>query len=276
VLVPVLWLGIPALTSKSPFTAASLAERSPRELHGNKITGTFDRFSGLSATGVKLAALLATVAGAMRRDRAVLMLAGGVVLWVLTEAAFALHGWPAVARYMYEAAGGVSVLAGVFAGRVVLDSGPALRWLAARSGQARLRWLASPAAAAVASVVVLLAFAASLHGAARERLVFERHDLAGQRQRTHEILLLGQVIRRLGGPKIRACGMPNIDIAYQSILAWYLGTNTGILYFSQQAQDKHPQAVVNIYPHSYGWQVFPADTQLSRHPADCRGLTYST
>ena len=42
----------------------------------------------------------------MRRDRPVLLLAGGVALWVLVEAAFALHGWPAVPRYMYEAAAG--------------------------------------------------------------------------------------------------------------------------------------------------------------------------
>ena len=128
VLIPVLWLGIPALTSKSPFSAASLAERSPRALHGNKITGTFDRFLSLNAAPVKLAALIATGFAVVRRDRPVLLLAGGVALWVIVEAAFALHGWPAVPRYMYEAAAGVCVLAGIFVGRVILDARSMLAW----------------------------------------------------------------------------------------------------------------------------------------------------
>ena len=78
VLIPVLWLGIPALTSKSPFSAASLAEHSPRAIHGNKITGTFDRFLGLNAASIKIAALIAVGLAVVRRDRPVLLLAGGV------------------------------------------------------------------------------------------------------------------------------------------------------------------------------------------------------
>ena len=34
----------------------------------------------------------------IRRDKTVLVLAGAVVLWVVVEIAFALHGWPAVPR----------------------------------------------------------------------------------------------------------------------------------------------------------------------------------
>jgi hypothetical protein len=276
VLIPVLWFGIPAITSKSAFSAGSLAERSPRELHGNKITGTLSRFSELNAASVKIAAAIAVVLACFRRDRAVLMLAGGVALWVVVEAAFALHGWPAVPRYMYEAAGGVCVLAGVFAGRVILDAPAVLRWVGQRIDQPRLSWLSSPVTAGLASGFVLLVFALSLHGAARNRLIYERTDLSDQRARTHEILLLNQVVQRLGGPKIRGCGKPNIGIAFQSVLAWDLGTNTGILYFSAKHQREHPQSVVNMYPHSYGWQVFPSYANLSAHPADCSGLTYST
>ncbi|MGI8715999.1 MAG: hypothetical protein ACR2NR_23025, partial [Solirubrobacteraceae bacterium] len=279
VLIPVLWFGIPAISSKSPFSAASLAQGSPRAIHGNKITGTFSRFLELNATAVELAALITVGLACLRRERAVLLLAGGVVLWVLVEAAFALHGWPAVPRYLYEAGGGVCVLAGVFAGRVILDAPAALRWIAARSRLQRRRWPASPASpvtAGVAALIVLLVFAVSVGGVARSRLHDEQTDLKSQRQRTHEILLLNQVVQHLRGAKILACGKPNIGIEWQSMLAWDLGTNTGTLYFSAKHQREHPQPVVNMYPHSYGWQFFPADVNLSAHPADCSGLTYRT
>jgi hypothetical protein len=267
VLIPVLWLGIPAVSSKSPFSSASLAERSPRALHGNKITGTFDRFNGLDAASIKIAALLAVLMAAWRRDRPVLLLAGGVVLWVLVEAAFALHGWPAVSRYMFEAAAGVCVLAGVFIGRIILDTSAIL---------ARLRINAGPQVAGWASVAVIAVFAISLVPATRGRISFERADLTSQRARTHEFNLLSGVVKRLGASRILACGQPNIPIAFQSVLAWYLGTNTGILYFDPKHERLHPHSVVNFYPHSYGWQVFPAHQQTAAQVARCRGLTLTT
>jgi hypothetical protein len=276
VLIPVLWFGIPALTSKSAFSAGSLAERSPREIHGNKITGTLSRFLALNAASVKIAALIAAGLGLLRRDRAVLMLTAGVLLWVVIEVAFALHGWPAVPRYMYEAAGGVCVLAGVFAGRVILDAPVVLAWIAARLGRPRLSWLTSPVTAGLVSGIALLAFALSLHGAARNRLIYERNDLRGQRQRTHEILLLNQVVQHLGASRILACGKPNIGIEWQSILAWDLGTNTGSLYFSAKHEREHPEPIENMYAHSYGWQFFPSDWTNAKQEAGCRGLTFKT
>jgi hypothetical protein len=266
-LIPVLWLGIPALTSKSPFAAASLAQNSPREIHGNKITGTVSRFEGLNAGPVKLAALIAVVIAVVRRDRPVLLLAGGVALWVVVEAAFALHGWPAVPRYMYQAGAGVCVLAGVFAGRVILDTGAV---------PARLRLPSSPRVAAWAAVIVLTVFAGSLIPAAHGRLNYERADLTAQRARTHEIALLASVLQRLGPARILACGQPNIGIAFQSILAWDLGTNTGVLYFSRKYEQQRAHPIVNMYPHSYGWQFFPSDWTNATQAARCRGLTYST
>jgi hypothetical protein len=267
VAIPVLWFGIPALTSKSPFSAASLAERSPRELHGNKIFGTFGRFLGLNAASIKIAALIATGLAVLRRDRTVLILAAGVALWVLVEAAFALHGWPAVPRYMYEAGAGACVLAGVFVGRVIHDApGVVARW----------RPRASPALGAWATVFVLVVFTVSLLPAARARLRFERDDLQDQRARTHEIDLLSGVVARLTPARILACGQPNIPIAFQSILAWYLGSNVGRLYFSAKAERLHPHPIVNMYPHSYGWQVFPSHTQNATQAARCIGLALQT
>jgi hypothetical protein len=267
VLIPVLWLGIPAISSKSALSSASLAQNSPREIHGNKITGTIGRFNGLDAASIKIAALLAVLMAAWRRDRAVLILAGGVVLWVVVETAFALHGWPAVPRYMFEAASGVCVLAGVFVGRVILDS---------RDLLARLRINVSPQVAGWLSVAVIAVFAISLVPAARGRISYERADLKAQRARTHEFNLLSGVVKRLGAHRILACGQPNIPIAFQSVLAWYLGTNTGMLYFDPKHERLHPHSVVEFFPHSYGWQVFPAHQASAAQVARCRGLTLRT
>jgi len=266
-LIPLLWLGIPALTSKSPFSAASLAERSPRALHGNKITGTFDRFLGLNAASIKIAALIATGLAIVRRDRPVLLLAGGVALWVVVEAAFAVHGWPAVPRYMYEAAAGVCVLAGIFVGRVILDT---------RSVLARFHIHVSPRVAGWAAAAVVAVFAFSLVPAAHSRFAAERYDLAQQRARTAEISLLASVVNHLGSARILACGQPNIGIAWQSILAWDMGTNTGVLYFNRNYEKLHPHPIVNMYPHSYGWQFFPSDWTNAQQAARCKGLTFST
>ncbi len=277
VLIPVLWFGIPALTSKSPFSAASLAQNSPREVRGDKLTGTFDRFLGLDAASIKLAALIAVALAAWRRDRAVLVLAGAVVLWVVIEMVFALHGWPAVPRYMYEAAGGVCVLAGVFTGRVILDAPAVLRRVARRVRSARVSFvLSSPRLAGWAAVIVLAVFAVSLAPAARSRISYERHDLTAQRARTHEIALLAGVVSHLGAARILACGQPNIPIEFQSMLAWDLGTDTGRLYFSAAYEREHEHPIVNMYPHSYGWQVFPSDWTNAAQAARCRGLTERT
>jgi hypothetical protein len=277
VLLGVLWFGIPAVTSKSAFSAGSLAQNSPRMLHGNKITGTWGRFMGLDAASVKLAALLAVGLAALRRDRAVLLLAGGVLLWVVVEMAFALHGWPAVPRYLFEAAGGVCVLAGVFAGRVILDAPAVLRAARDRLPEAgrRWSWLSSPTAAGLAAALVLAVFAVAAVPSIHQRYLAERKDLRGQRSRTHEILLLAQVVRHLGAAKIRACGHPDIGIGYQSILAWDMGTNTGWLYFSRKHERESPHPIVNLYPHSYGWRVIPANPAPARAAA-CRGLSYKT
>jgi hypothetical protein len=277
VLIAVLWFGIPALTSKSAFSAASLAENSPRMLHGNKITGTWGRFTGLNAASVKLAALIVVILAALRRDRAVLLLAGGVLLWVVVEMVFALHGWPAVPRYLYEAAGGVCALAGVFAGRVILEAPAVLVWMRGRLGATGrgVAWLGSPTTAGLAAVIVLAVFAVAAVPAVHQRYSDERADLRGQRARTHEILLLQQVVAHLGASKIRACGHPDVGIGFQSILAWDMGTNTGWLYYSRKHEREHPHPIVNLYPHSYGWQVIPGDTTPATRAA-CQGLNYRT
>lgn len=268
VLIPLLWLGIPALTSHSAFSGATLAEHSPRALHGNKITGTIGRFLALNPTAVGVAALLAVLLAGLRRDRRVLLLAAGVILWMGVEIAFALHGWSAVPRYMYEAAGATAVLAGVAIGRIILEL---------PDGARRLR--PDPRliiAGGLAALVVVAAFAGSLAPVLRGRVAAERRDLRGQRIRAHYISLLAGGIARLGAGRILACGQPNIGVGWQSILAWQLGTNVGVLYYSPAFERRHPHPIVNIHPYVHGWRFSPSNWTNATQASRCRGLTYRT
>jgi len=267
VLVPLLWFGIPALSSKSPFTAATLAENSHRVLHGNKLTGTIGRFLGLDAVPIKLAALLAVLLAIVRRDRGVLVLAGAVVVWVAVEVAFALRGYSAVPRYIYEAGAGTGVLAGVVVGRVIIDVPAAL-------GVPRLR--VPPVAAGLAVIAIVLAFAGSLVSVARSRVAYERDDLARQRTRAVQVDQLEDAVRAIGGARILRCGHPKVWIAWQSVLAWDLGTNVGSMFFNPDYHRRHPHAIVNLYPHDYRWQIFGSDWTDADQAARCRGLRYKT
>ncbi len=266
-LVPALWFGIPGLTSKSPFTAATLAENSFRALHGNKITGTIGRFLGLDAVPIKVAALLTALLALGRRDRGVLVLAGAVLVWVTVEIAFALHGWSAVPRYIYEAGAGTAVLAGVFVGRVIIDVPAAL-------GVLRLR--VPPVAAGLAVLAIVLAFAGSLVPVARSRVAFERDDLALQRARAVQVDQLEDAIRTVGGDRILRCGHPKVWISWQSVLAWDLGTNVGSMFFNPGYHRRHPHSIVNLYPHEYGWQIFGSDWTDADQASRCQGLRYKT
>jgi hypothetical protein len=267
-LVPLLWFGIPALTSKSPFSAATLAERSPRALHGDKITGTIGRFLVLNPTIIKIAAALAAVLAAIRRDRAVLLLSGGVVLWVAVEAAFALHGWSAVPRYLYEPAAGVDVLAGVAIGRVILDL-PVVS-VRVRPGPRGRR------ARGVGALILVLAFAAALVPVLNGRIAAESKDLRGQRVRASYINRLARGVAHLGAARILACGQPNIGVGWQSVLAWQLGTNTGTLFFLPRSETVHRHPIVSMYPRSYGWRFVASDWTKAAEAARCRGLVYRT
>ena len=267
VLVPLLWFGIPALTSKSPFTEATLAEHSPRAVHGNKITGVIGRFLDLNAGAVKIAALVAVIAAVLRRDRAVLLVLGAVLVWVAVEIAFALHGWSAVPRYMYEAGAGTAVLAGVFVGRVLLDSGAAMRRLPLRTPSF---------AAGLVAGAILLAFAGSLVPIASSRVAHERSDLAQQRARAVQVDQLEDAITILGGHRILACGHPKVWVSWQSVLAWDLGTNVGSMFFNPGYHRRHPHSIVNLYPHDYGWQIFASDWTDAGQRIRCAGLQYTT
>ena len=267
-----LWFGIPGLTSKSAFTAGNIAQNSPREVHGNKITGTISRFHELHGNAIWAAAALTVAWAVWRREWKVIILAAGALAWLVIEIALALKGFPAVPRYLFEAGAVVAVLAGVFVGRAILD---VPGWISQAVRQLQGGRIA-PALAdrigswgAVAVVIILIAGAAP---AAHRQLTLERHDLTHERLRTKEIGRLGAVIKLLGAKQILACGQPNIPIGYQSQFAWYANVKIGELYVSKTYLRKHPHPLVNMYPLSDGWRVFPSHVNAASAAA-CSRMT---
>ena len=208
VLLVVLWFGIPALTSRSPFVAASNALGSGRRLRSDRVFGTIGRFLDLNPAVIELSALLAVGIALVRRDRVTLALAAGVCAWVIVEIAFSLHGWPGLGRYMFEPAAVLIALAGVGVGSVLVET-------------PRISRVAAWAGVALVAVIVL-----ALVPPALSRARSEHHDIVGQRTRTAEINKLTGTIARLGGAaRVRACGEPLTRLEDQTILAWNLHVN---------------------------------------------------
>jgi hypothetical protein len=272
VLLLVLWFGIPGLTSKSFLTAGNIAQNSPRAIHGNKITGTIHRFFQLESTPVWIAAAVSAALAAYRRQWAILLLVAGALAWVVIEIAFALHGFPAVPRYMFEPGAVVAVLAGTFVGRVILELPPLFVRFAQGLGGLRIGPAVAGQIGGWGAALVVVAFAGSMLPAARSQLHQERTDLKHERARTKEIGRLSVVVSRLGASRILACGQPNIPIGYQSQLAWYMGVKVGVLYVSQAYERLHPHPLVNIYPTSSGWKVFPSHVAGAAESARCSHL----
>jgi hypothetical protein len=275
VLLLILWFGIPGLTSKSFLTAGNIAQNSPRAIHGNKVTGVITRFHQLQGTTVWIASLLAIAVAAFRRNRTVLVLAAGAVFWVLIEIAFALHGWPAVPRYLFEPGAVFSVLAGVFIGWLILELPGLLAAPVRRVGASRISSPLATRLGAWGTVIVLAVIAGTMFGTAHRQYRLERVDLSHERARALEIGRLSVVIQKLGAARILACGQPNIPIGYQSQFGWYADVKIGALYVSPTYERKHPHPLVNFNPHSNGWDVAPS---LPRNvsaatAARCSGLT---
>jgi len=194
-----------------------------------------------------------------------LLLGAGAVAWVVVEIAFALHGWPAVPRYLFQAVAVVCVLAGVLVGRVIADVPRAV----ARAGRAPA-WLGGAAAAVIIGALVL-----SLAPAAQSRWNIEKRDLRHERARTAEFNRLRGLVDFLGGARMQRCAKINIPIEYQSVLAWYLGIKIGVLYVNPATLARGDQPLLNIYPVHDGWKVFPSHIP----PADasrCNGLVLVT
>jgi hypothetical protein len=258
-----MWFGIPTITNGRPNISGELAKLSPRALHHNQLVGTIGRFTELEYLPVWIAALCAVAFGVVKRHRTVLALAAGSVVWVIVEIAFAYHGWPALPRYMFEAAAAGAVLAGVAVGWALLEL--------PRARPRMPRW---------AGVAVVAILAATLVPGAIARLRTERKDLSHERGRTHQIALLQLTTSALGGSRhIRNCGQPVTDVGFVSAMAWLYHTNVGsvggLQQHVEQVELRKPLAKVLFTPLPHGgWSVRPWHTrpyQVRR----CEGLKAS-
>jgi hypothetical protein len=236
-----LWFGVPTITNGKPDIAGQLALKSPRELHSNKVVGTIDRVKALDYWPVWLGALIAVGLAAWRRNRTVLVLAGMVVVWVVIEIAFVLHGFPGVPRYLFEAAGLAAVLAGVAVGWLLLD--------ASRFSRALPSWAGIPVAVILVAVMIP-------QGISQARA--EHKDISHERARTEEINKLGAAVASLGGPsRILACGHPVLNVEYVSVMGWYLHLNTGNIGYRPMVElgYKRPMVLFATFPN--GWGITP-------------------
>jgi hypothetical protein len=261
VLIAFMWFGIPTITNGRPDVAGQLAKGSPRELKNNQLVGTVKRFHEMQYLPVWIAAAFAVVLAAFRRDRIVLALGVGVVAWLIVEIAFAYHGWPALPRYMFEAAGVVAVLAGVAVGWLLRDLPQIVRGAPAWAG------------VAVAAVLVIAMLPGAVSRARAERL-----DLRHERARTHEISQLQTATLRLGGAHhILNCGQPVTDVGYVSALAWFyhldVGSVGGLQQHVEAAELRNPaipKVLFTPLPQG-GWGVQPWHTRPYQ-VARCAGL----
>ncbi len=256
--IPLLWFGISALTAKSWLRAGDLALNSANVIHGNKLTGVAGRLIDLYALPMQVAVGLALILAAALRDRTWLMLAGAALLWVLVEIAFALHGWSAVPRYLFEPAAVLITLAGAAVGRALAFAPP---------GPAALRWV-GPAA------VVLLLIA--LIPTVGHRISTLSDQIGKRRIAQLQLHRLQGVIDRLGGSAaIRACGQPVTLVGWQSTVAWETDLNVGNVGYKPGREIDRGDPIVVLKPHEGGWQVRPVHT-LPVKQAQCASLHTDT
>ncbi|MGI8429265.1 MAG: hypothetical protein ACR2OB_08160 [Solirubrobacteraceae bacterium] len=256
-LIPLMWYGIPLVTNHNAFVAQQLALKSPRELHQNKVIGTIDRFTELQYLPVWIAALFTVAVGAWRRNWLVLVLAAGAVVWVIIEVAFALHGFPALSRYVMPPAGVATVFAGVAVGWLLSELPLPQAW----------RGIARFAATAIVAVLVV-----SLVPGALARMRSERKDLTHERARTTEIDRLKSTITRLGGYQhIRNCGEPVSQVEFVSVFAWFEKLDVGFVGHRPDFEKHQKYPIVLFTPLPGGWAVLPLHTLASKR-ARCGGL----
>ncbi len=258
-----LWFGVPTITNGRPDIAGQLALRSPRELHNNKIVGTWNRFTAEDFWPIHVAALLGVVLAILRRNRTFLVLAAMVLGWVVIEIAFALHGFPGVPRYLFEPSGLTAVLAGVTVGWLLRD--------VSRIHRAIPRWAGIP--------VVLVLFAVMVPQAISQ-LRTEHKDIYHERQRTTEISKLAATINAVGGYQhLIQCGHPVVNVEYVSIMAWYTHLNTGVIGYRPKIElnfRKYPIVLFSAFPNGWGVKTYRTPARLRSTCANLNALYVPT
>lgn len=252
--VLLLWFGIPALASKSWLSAGNLAEGSVNALHGDKFSGVIGRLIDLYEWPMWLAVVAGVAIAAIRHDRRSLLLVGGALIWVALEVGFALHGWSAVPRYLFEPAAVLIVIGATGIGRLLavpVNSTGLVRW-------------AGPALAALLLIALV--------PAARNRARFVHGEISYGRDFARQVDRLGDVVAVHGGGKrFVACGQPVSQLEFQSALAWYVGLNVADVEWRPHYAIRSGRPVVLFQPRKWGWEVSPIHT-LGSDRASCAGL----
>jgi len=269
-----MWFGIPSFTSRSPFVSADNAFYSGRRLHHDLVFGTVGRLLDLLPGGLEAGVLVSLVIALWRRDRTTLVFFAIVVIWLVIEIAFVIHGWPGVPRYMFEPAGLMAVIAAIGVGRLALWAADGTADSPAR-GAVRLPVPALPAGTGIVRVggaLVAAAIVASVIPAAISDARVERRDMREQRLRTHTINYLGAEIAGLGGSgRFQGCGEPLTRLQYQSVVAWHLRVNVASVgwKYGPAIASTRPIVLFTPYPQSgSGWKI----QALHQRTARCRSL----
>jgi hypothetical protein len=235
--IPLLWFGIPALTSESWFVAGKVLGDSTKPLVGNKLVDVLDEFVHLYELPMQIAALVAVGVAVALRLRTWLLVVAAAVSWLVVEIALAYHGWGVSPRYMFAPAALMVALVGAGAGRL----------LSLRRGPLIVSWLSL--AAVIALVATMVPHARIRARLAHNGIVLGHRWARGQRR-------LDDVIRREGGAKrILACGQPVTVVPWQSILAWDLDENVIDVGWKPPSWVSLKLPIVLFIPHDAGWHV---------------------
>jgi hypothetical protein len=255
--VPLLWFGIPAITSRTWLIASEVDRSSGVPLTGNRIMAVLHGLVSLYELPMQIAALCVIALTVVRRDSRTLILIAAAAAWVATEMFLALRGWPVAPRYVFEPAAVMVLLVGAGVGTV----------LAVTPTTVLLRL---GALGAVVALVATLAPQARI----RARL-FHNGVVLGQNWAL-QIHRLHQVIAREGGPeRVLACGTAVTEVPYQSILAWEIGQNVADVGYDPRAWALQGEPMVLFEPYQAGWQVRALNTRPSQRTA-CAGLQTDT
>ena len=165
--IPVFWFVPPWIGSGQPFLAAIHAQEYNGHLGSHPVLTAIKRSINLQIWPVIIAAVVAVAWTAVReRDRTVLGIAAGALIWIAIVVGMVIDGYPGLERFFLPASAMICVLAGVGVARAAV-------WVGARVATARgdrgVVGVAAVAAAVVGVVVlaVSIPFASSRISAAR-------------------------------------------------------------------------------------------------------------
>lgn len=263
--IPLLWFGVPALTSPSWMSAANVLDASTSPLSGNQALAILRSFVTLYELPMQLLVVVALGLAVLLRERRWLLIAAATASWLLADIALAQHGWGVAPRYMLEPAALLVVLGGAAVGRLLCgELRPA--WLGPLASAVRWKVMAR-----LAAMAILAALAVTFAQPVRVRagLVHDGIELGHTWARM--ISRLHHVVATDGADRVTACGQPVTELPFQSILAWELDRNVSDVGWQPPIAVKSGTPVVVFEPTYAGW-VITALHSPADEAASCRRL----